>query len=253
MKALKKFGQNYLHDKNILRKILEEINPKEGETVVEIGPGLGALTEFLATSKANIHAVEIDTRVIENLKLKFPNINFILNDFLAIDLKIFETTSLRIVGNIPYNITSPIIFRCIENLNLVKDSVLLIQLEVAERIVAKPGTKEYGILSVIVQAFADVKICFKVSANVFTPKPKVESALVHFSFKEKYPHMKNKKDFIKVVKAAFGNRRKTLKNSLANSIFAGVDFGNSNIDLSLRAERLTVEDFISLSNLITKD
>lgn len=251
MKPLKKFGQNYLHDKNILKKIFQEIDPQEGETVVEIGPGKGALTGFLNSSKANIYAVEIDTRVIDDLKARFHKINFINKDFLKIGLNEFDFPPLRIIGNIPYNITSPIIFKCLENPELVKDAVLLMQLEVAERIIAAPRRKEYGILSVIVQAFADVKICFKVSPNVFTPKPKVESALVHFFFKEKFSQLKNKKIFIQIVKAAFGNRRKTLKNSFANSIFAGVNFMNSNIDLSLRAEQLTIEDFINLSNSIT--
>lgn len=250
MKSLKKFGQNYLHDKNILRKIFEEINPLEAETIIEIGPGKGALTDFLAGSPANIHAVEIDTRVMDELKIKFPTVGFTNEDFLKIDLGRFKAESLRLVGNIPYNITSPIIFKCLENLNLIHDCVLLMQLEVAERILAKPGTKEYGILSVIVQTFSDVSICFKVSPNVFIPKPKVHSALVHFYFKEKYSHLKNRAQFIKLVKAAFGNRRKTLKNSFANSIFAAVDFRNSGIDLSLRAEQLTVLDFITLSNSI---
>jgi 16S rRNA (adenine1518-N6/adenine1519-N6)-dimethyltransferase len=249
IKPIKHFGQNYLTDKNILRKIAEEINPDQDDNLVEIGPGTGALTEFLYEKNKNFTAVEIDTRVIEELKTRFPGINIIRDDFLDTDLTpLYEIRNkkLRIAGNIPYNITSPIVFKLIKSSNLVEDAVLLVQHEVALRMSADRGTKDYGIFSVLLKYFTEVKYCFKVSPNVFFPRPKVSSAVVHIYMKKDY--VKETDDmFIKIVKAAFGKRRKTLKNSLASSIFAEFDFKDSGIDLGKRAEELEVGDFIKLS------
>jgi len=128
----------------------------------------------------------------------------------------------------------------------------MVQYEVAKRMTAKKGTKDYGILAVLLQHFTNIKLCFKVSPNVFYPKPKVYSAVVHLYFKEDFYGDKNKKKFIMTVKAAFGNRRKTLKNSLSNSIFKEIDFSDSGIDLTLRAEQLDLNDFITLSNFAQK-
>ena len=175
VKPLKKFGQNYLLDKNILDKIISEINPHEDDNIIEIGPGTGSLTAKLIPKVNNLTAIEIDSRVIENLKVRFPSLNIIHQDFLKADLKEFASNKnkLRIVGNIPYNLTSPIIFSMIENIDIIDDSVLMVQYEVAKRMTAKKGTKDYGILSVLLNYFADIKLCFKVSPNVFYPKPKV--------------------------------------------------------------------------------
>ena len=138
----------------------------------------------------------------------------------------------------------------IENNSLVKDSVLMVQYEVAKRIKGKKGTKDYGILSVLLNYFAEVKFCFKVSPSSFYPKPNVDSAVIHLFFKEINITEEVKSAFIKVVKASFGNRRKTLKNSLSNSIFMNIDFKNSGIDLTKRAEQLDAEDFLKLSEFI---
>ena len=184
-KPLKKFGQNYLTDQNILCKIVEELNPKPGEDIIEIGPGTGSLTSKLAEKASSLTLVEIDTRVIEGLRIQYPQVNVIKGDFLDIQLNtLFKRNKLRIVGNIPYNLTSPILFKLIENSDIVSDAVLMVQLEVAKRMTASKGTKDYGILSVILKQFADLKIAFKVSPNVFYPKPKVYSAVVHLYFKE---------------------------------------------------------------------
>jgi 16S rRNA (adenine1518-N6/adenine1519-N6)-dimethyltransferase len=251
LKPLKKFGQNYLHDKNILLKIVDEINPQPTDNLIEIGPGQGSLTQELFRKTGSYTAVEIDTRVIEELREKFKGINLIHSDFLKLELNNFGTLTnpIRIAGNIPYNLTSPIIFLLLENRLIVKDAVLMIQLEVAQRIVSSIGTKDYGILSVILNAFADIKLCFKVSPNVFYPRPKVYSAVIHIYFH------RDKKDydellFKSVVKAAFNQRRKTLRNSLGNSIFADIIFDKCTIDLGLRAEQLTINDFIILTNFI---
>ena len=248
VKPLKKFGQNYLTDNNILNKIVSEIDPSENDCIIEIGPGTGSLTEKLVSKVKNLTAIEIDSRVIENLKTKFPLLNIIHKDFLKTDLTEFASSKkLRIVGNIPYNLTSPIIFSMIENIDLINDSVLMVQYEVAKRITAKKGTKDYGILSVLLNYFADVKLCFKVSPNVFYPKPKVYSSIIHIYFNKKVNASVDNNLFIKIVKASFGNRRKTLKNSLSNSIFGDLDFTGSGIDLSLRAEQLATEQFIELA------
>ncbi|MCA2004649.1 MAG: 16S rRNA (adenine(1518)-N(6)/adenine(1519)-N(6))-dimethyltransferase RsmA [Ignavibacterium sp.] len=246
VKPLKRLGQNFLKDKNILRKIYEFINPQEGERIIEIGPGEGALTEFLISSRAEVIAIEIDKRVIEHLQSSFPDIKIINQDFLEVDLTQFHASDLRIVGNIPYNITSPIIFKLIENHNLIRDAIFMVQYEVAKRMTAKKGSKDYGILSVLLSYFAETEFCFKVSPNVFYPKPKVFSAVVKIKFKKNIDESL-KKTFIQIVKAAFGNRRKTLKNSLSNSIFAQLNFSGCEVDLSLRAEQLDLSDFIKLA------
>jgi 16S rRNA (adenine1518-N6/adenine1519-N6)-dimethyltransferase len=253
LKPLKRFGQNYLKDPNILNKIVEEISPEEDDNIVEIGPGRGALTAKLLEKVSTITAVEIDKRVREELSEKFPKLNFISGDFLEYDLQALfsiRNKKLRVTGNIPYNITSPVLFKMIEHHNIIKDSVLMVQLEVAKRMKGKKGTKDYGILSLLLNFFADVKFCFKVSPASFYPKPNVDSAVVHLYFKELKIDEELKNNFIKIVKASFGNRRKILKNSLSNSIFSDIDFANSGIDLTKRAEQLDIDDFLKLADFI---
>ncbi|MFI5237335.1 MAG: 16S rRNA (adenine(1518)-N(6)/adenine(1519)-N(6))-dimethyltransferase RsmA, partial [Ignavibacteriales bacterium] len=206
----------------------------------------------LFSATENLIAVEIDNELTANLKEKFPQLHLINEDFLKTGLSKVSTDGkkLRIVGNIPYNITSPILFKLIENNELVKDAVFMVQLEVAKRMTAIKGVKDYGILAVVLKYFTDTKLCFKISPNVFYPKPKVFSALVHIHFNNITESIKEQKLFIAIVKAAFGNRRKTLKNSFSNSIFHEIDFSNSGIDLSLRAENLNVEDYMKLTKFI---
>lgn len=261
-KPKKRFGQNFLQDENILNKIVREINPQPDDEIVEIGPGYGALTQKFLSATKNLIAVEIDNELAESLTEKYPQLKLINEDFLETDLSKLTSSErkLRIVGNIPYNITSPILFKLIENNNLVKDAVFMVQLEVAKRMTADRGTKDYGILAVVLKYFSETKLCFKISPNVFFPKPKVFSALIHIHFIE----MKQSAEglnrdvrhfeelFIQIVKAAFGNRRKTLKNSFGNSIFHEIDFSNSGIDLSLRAENLGVDDFVILTKYVLK-
>jgi len=250
VKPLKRFGQNYLKDANILKKIVDEVNPKQGDNVLEIGPGRGALTDELLKRIDRISAVEIDNRVIEDLAERFPQLKIVEGDFLSLDLNEFTDANkkkLRVAGNIPYNLTSPILFKLIEKNELVNDAILMVQYEVAKRMTAQKGTKDYGILAVLLKYFTETKFCFKVSPNVFYPKPKVFSAVVHIIFKKSDFAKEEQKLFIKIVKAAFGKRRKTLNNSLSNSIFNKFDFSDSGIDLSLRAEQLDVMDFVTLT------
>ena len=248
----KRFGQNFLQDENILNKIVKEITPRMEDAIIEIGPGYGALTHKLLSATENLTAIEIDNGLIKDLKEKFPRLKLINEDFLETDLSNLtsQKNKLRIVGNIPYNITSPILFKLIKNNHLVKDAVFMVQLEVAKRMTAGRGTKDYGILAVVLKYFTETELCFKISPNVFYPKPKVYSALVHIHFKEMKQPEAEQNLFIEIVKAAFGNRRKILKNSLGNSIFHEIDFSNSGIDLSLRAENLNVDDFIKLTNYV---
>ncbi len=250
VKPLKRFGQNYLHDKNIIKKIVREINSQLDDTIVEIGPGRGALTELIYGKTENFIAVEIDTRVIADLQSKFPDLQLIQKDFLKVDLStIYESNKkkLRIIGNIPYNLTSSIIFKIIRNAELIEDAVLMVQNEVAKRMTAKKGSKDYGILTVLLNYFTDTQVCFKVSPNAFYPKPKVTSAVVHLHSKGLSISIEKREMFISIVKACFGNRRKTLKNSLGNSIFRELNFSDSDINLSLRAEQLDVKDFLVLT------
>ncbi len=251
-KPKKRFGQNFLQDENILNKIVKEINPQPENHIIEIGPGYGALTHKLLSSTDNLIAIEIDNELANNLKEKFPQLKLINEDFLETDLSILalQGEKLRIVGNIPYNITSPILFKLIENNALINDAVFMVQLEVAKRMTANKGSKDYGILAVILKYFTNTELCFKISPNVFFPKPKVYSALVHIHFKETTHSEEEQKFFISIVKAAFGNRRKTLKNSFSNSIFHEIDFSNSGIDLSLRAENLDVEHYLQLTQFV---
>jgi 16S rRNA (adenine1518-N6/adenine1519-N6)-dimethyltransferase len=255
IRPLKKFGQNYLKDQNILNKIVDEISPTKSDNILEIGPGTGSLTDKLVQKGISFSAVEIDKRVIEDLNKRFPSVQIIEKDFLELDLIELlrsETDKLRIVGNIPYYLTSQILFRMFENNSIIKDSVLMVQYEVARRMTAKPGIKDYGILAVLLTYFARVNIAFKVSPNVFYPKPKVESAVVHLIFNTIQHSNIFQKTFISIVKASFGNRRKMLRNSLSNSIFGEINFLNSGIDLSKRAEQLELDDFLLLTEYVLK-
>ena len=251
-KPKKRFGQNFLQDENILNKIVKEINPQPDDLIFEVGPGYGVLTQKLFSANQNLIAVEIDKELASKLKMSIPELNLINEDFLDTDITKLSTkgNKLRIVGNIPYNITSSILFKLIENNEMIDDAIFMVQYEVAKRMTANRGTKDYGILAVLLKYFTDTKLCFKISPNVFFPKPKVFSGLVHIYFIELKESKEFQRTFIQIVKAAFGNRRKTLKNSFSNSIFAANNFSESGIDLSLRAEQLEVSDFIKLTNTI---
>ncbi|MHB8930896.1 MAG: 16S rRNA (adenine(1518)-N(6)/adenine(1519)-N(6))-dimethyltransferase RsmA [Melioribacteraceae bacterium] len=250
---LKRFGQNYLVDKNIILKIVSEFAPGTNDVVIEIGPGTGSLTAELNSKVKKLYAVEIDKRVVESLALSFPSAHVINHDFIKLDLNKFsDEKPLRIIGNIPYNITSPILFKLIENRPLIKDAMMMVQLEVAKRITAEEKSDDYGILGVLLNFFADTKICFKIPPTVFYPKPKVDSAIIHLDFSKELPLDLDFKLFIQVVKAAFGNRRKKLKNSLGNSIFADVKIDSDEFDTSRRAEELTIIEFVDLTRIIQR-
>ena len=250
LKPLKHFGQNFLVDENIIKKIISTFKPKSDDEIIEIGPGQGALTKYLIDICENYKAIEIDTRAAERLSNEFTNINLINEDFLKIDLKKIIDKKARITGNIPYNITSPILFKLMENRSIIKDSFLMVQYEVAKRLNSKVGTKDYGILAVLLQNFAEIKLCFKVPPTVFVPQPRVDSAIISLKWREQEINY-DENIFKKLVKSSFSKRRKTLKNSLKNSIFEKCDFSDI-VDTKIRAERLSINDFIKMTEYYSK-
>jgi 16S rRNA (adenine1518-N6/adenine1519-N6)-dimethyltransferase len=244
----KSLGQNYLIDENICRKIVNSFDIKKFDHVIEIGPGQGAITKFIEQETKNLAVIELDSKNCEILESKFPGLKIINEDFLKTDLIKFSSgNKLRIIGNIPYNITSEIIFKLIDNRSIIKDAQLMLQDEVAKRLTAKPNSKEYGIPSVFVQVFSKPKLLFKVPGSCFYPRPNVDSRIIHFDFSKSIENIISNAVFFKrFVKSAFSSRRKTLKNSLGamNLDLAKIDF-----DFGRRAESLTVDEFINLSNL----
>jgi 16S rRNA (adenine1518-N6/adenine1519-N6)-dimethyltransferase len=255
IRPLKRFGQNYLTDKNIVEKIVSNFNPEKDQSIVEIGPGTGALTRKIYEKIGPYTVVEIDARVIENLRNEFPGLNVIHQDFLEIELEklLLSNNKIRIIGNIPYNITSSILFKLFYNRQHIDDAMLMVQYEVAKRMTAKKGSKDYGILSVLLNYFTNTELCFKISPNVFYPKPNVWSAIVHIKFDKETNSAIKDIDFIKVVKASFGNRRKTLKNSLNNSIFNKSINDVNSVLLNKRAEELSIDHFIELTKLLKEN
>ncbi|MDD5360621.1 MAG: 16S rRNA (adenine(1518)-N(6)/adenine(1519)-N(6))-dimethyltransferase RsmA [Ignavibacteria bacterium] len=253
----KRFGQNFLVDDNISRKIVSSLNADKNDLIIEIGPGLGALTKFLINDYPEYRAVEIDKSSVDNLIYKFGDkLNIICSDFLEFDLDSYAAenkSKIKVIGNIPYNITSGILFKLLESMESVDSAVLMVQKEVAERLVASSSdTKKYGILAVQFQAFSDIKMLFSVPRTAFFPKPDVTSAVIKISFKKNKYDVDNITIFRNLVRNAFSKRRKTLKNSLkdyfdSNNIICS-DF---NLDFSRRAETLSVQEFVVLSNEIS--
>ena len=253
VKPKKSLGQHFLTDKNIAKKITESLKPLT-KNVLEIGPGTGILTSFLLKKKYNLILVEIDfesvTYLINNLLVDEKII--VKQDFLKLDLQtIFSGNNFSIIGNFPYNISSQILFKIIENKQFVSDMCGMFQLEVAKRICEKPGTKVYGILSVLTQAFFETNFLFTVSKNIFYPVPNVESAVISLKRKENFHLNCNESLFFRVVKLCFQQRRKKIRNglktlNLSNNLREDAIFDK-------RPEQLSVNDFINLSCSIEKD
>ena len=248
--AKKKWGQNFLVDNNLLEKIINNVKIDSNENVLEIGPGQGALSEKLVGICNKLHMVEIDRDLIAILKQhnKLSQAEIINQDILKIDLPTLDIENPVVVGNIPYNITSPIVFWLIKYLASWNRAYLMVQKELAQRLTAKIGTKDYSRLTVMTSLYFDIKICFLISPNVFLPKPKVQSAFIEIIKKEDSSHHDiNLKSFDQVVRMAFNQRRKMLRNSLSS---INIDIKNCGIDFTERPEQLSVEDFIQISNNI---
>lgn len=244
VRAKKHLGQHFLKDQNIARKITESLLPVTTE-VLEIGPGMGVLTRHLFKDKRfSVRAIDIDKESIEYLHSELPEYKerIVSGDFLKTDISAYYQTPFSVIGNLPYNISSQIFFRIIENRNLVTQVVCMIQKEVAERISARHGNKTYGILSVFLQAFYDIEYLFTVSENVFDPPPKVKSAVIRLIRNQRETLGCNERLFFNLVKAGFNQRRKTMRNSIRQVVPPGF---NSEC-LNLRPEQLSVDDFIRL-------
>lgn len=254
VRAKKHLGQHFLTDKNICAKIAAQFRHHDGcNNVLEVGPGMGALTEYLLQDpQSNVSVVEIDRDSIAYLNENFKALNgkIFETDFLRTDLTtLMGTEKFAVVGNFPYNISSQIMFKCLEYRNQIPEIMGMFQKEVALRIAEKPGSKTYGILSVLIQAFYDIEYCFTVDEHVFNPPPKVKSGVIRCTRNERGALPCNEKLFIQVVKAGFNQRRKTLRNSL-KSIIANRPFEHE--FLTLRPEVLSVEQFVELTQAIEK-
>lgn len=241
----KYLGQHFLNDKRIALRIVDSLKAVDCHYILEIGPGMGVLTGTLFQRfRDRFFAIEVDGESVDYLKRTLPGLNIIEGDFLELDVTGRFNGNLAIIGNLPYNISSQIFFRIIENRNGVKEVVAMVQREVAQRIAEKPGSRTYGILSVLLQAFYDIEYLFTVSEGCFTPPPKVKSAVIRLRRNGVAELRCGYNLFEKVVKAAFNQRRKTLRNSI-RAAFNGVEiadrFGTK------RAEQLSVADFVELA------
>ena len=244
----KRWGQNFLVDRNLLEKIVRTIDPKESDSILEIGPGEGALTELIFPKVKEMVAIEIDPMLIEHLKNResLKGLNIVHGDVLLQDIENLPVKNLvRVIGNIPYNITSPIIFWLIEQLHFWDDAFIMMQKEVAERLSAVVGTKAYGRFTVVVGAYLNMEYCFTIPPDVFIPKPKVDSAIIRFTKKENALISDEKyMRFNKLVSTAFSQRRKMLRNTLKGwEIHPDLQ---EQINFTRRPETLTIEEFVSL-------
>jgi 16S rRNA (adenine1518-N6/adenine1519-N6)-dimethyltransferase len=251
VKAKKSLGQHFLKDQNIARKIVSSLKAEDTADVLEIGPGMGVLTRYLIENgQYKTRVVEIDHESIAYLRQHYPGLegNIIAGDFLELDISGLFKDKFAIIGNFPYNISSQIFFKVLECRNQVTEVVGMVQKEVAERIAARPGSKTYGILSVLLQAFYRIEYLFTVSEHVFAPPPKVKSAVIRFTRNSTISLGCNEKLFFTVVKTAFNQRRKTLHNSLKPLMKIAVPHEI----MQKRPEQLGVNEFIELTNLVER-
>ena len=251
VKAKKKLGQHFLKDLTIASRIAETLKFDTYKKVLEIGSGMGVLTQYLPFKKGNINLIEIDTDSVEYLRNKYPlnHQNIIEGDFLKYDINsIFNNEHFAIIGNFPYNISTQIVFKTLEHRDQIPFFSGMFQKEVAERICEPPGTKKYGILSVLAQLFYTATYEFTVPPNVFNPPPKVDSGVLTLKRKENYTLSCNEKLLFKIVKMSFQQRRKTIRNSLKTLQLPENITEDSIFDL--RPEKLSGDDFIALTQKI---
>ena len=244
VRAKKHLGQHFLNDSRIAFDITDLLS-KNTKNVVEIGPGMGVLTQFLVKKDYTTQVVEIDSESVFYLRLNYPNLNIYEGDFLQLDLKKEYPFNFSLIGNFPYNISSQILFKAFENRDQIPEIIGMFQKEVAERIVCKKG-KQRGILSVFLQAFYDIEYCFTVNEDVFIPPPKVKSGVIKLLRNNRKELSVDENKFKQIVKAAFNQRRKTLRNALKP--FRLIHEKEIADLLPLRAEQLSVDDFINLTN-----
>lgn len=250
--AKKRFGQNFLTDQAIIASLIEEINPKYDEVIVEIGPGFGALTKPLLAKINHINVVEIDRDIVTWMQNEYSKNSLTIHNIDALKFNFWTLgESIRVVGNLPYNISTPILFHLIDNLACIIDMHFMLQKEVVERMVAEPSTPAYGRLSVMLQYHLQMEYLITVPPESFDPAPKVESAFVRCVPYNIKPFVaKDEALFSKVVLAAFGQRRKTIRNTLKDFLNDD-DFIRLNLDPQLRAENLSTQEFVAISNYIS--
>jgi 16S rRNA (adenine1518-N6/adenine1519-N6)-dimethyltransferase len=254
VKAKKHLGQHFLRDENIAEKIANSLSLKGYDKVLEIGPGMGVLTKYLLQKDVTTYVIEIDSESVEYLQANFLNLapRIIEKNFLKFDLnEVFKESQFAIIGNFPYNISTQIVFKTLEMRDQIPEFSGMFQKEVAQRICEKEGSKAYGILSVLTQAFYNAEYLFTVPPSVFNPPPKVDSGVLRLTRKENFDLPCDEKLFFRVVKTAFQQRRKTLRNSLKT--FNLSDNLKANVIFGKRPEQLSVDSFIELTQLIEKD
>ena len=254
MRAKKKFGQNFLVDRYFISKIIKEINPKEGNNILEIGPGKGAITEPVLKKINHISVVEIDPDMIKILKHKITpkKISILAEDVLGINDEFFKKFN-KIIGNLPYYIATEIILKLTKIYSSPSELYFMVQKEVAERITAKPSNKSFGRLSVILQYYFDTELLFEIPPEAFSPQPKITSAFIRLIRKKRAgPKVIDKDSFEQIVKVAFSQKRKTIKNNFKNILF-DKDFFNLEISPKIRSEALTIDQFIKLENYVTQN
>ena len=249
VRAKKHLGQHFLKDLNIAQDIAESLTGHgDYKGVLEIGPGMGVLTQFLIDKEFKLKVVEIDKESVKYLNEKYPKLEVIDGDFLEMDSRSFFESNYAIIGNFPYNISSQIFFKALENRNQIPEIVGMVQKEVGQRLASGPGNKDYGILSVLLQAFYSVEYLFTVPEHVFKPEPKVKSGVIRLCRNTRQSLECDERLFFVVVKQAFQMRRKTLRNAL-KSLNLPTEYA-SNAIFDKRAEQLAVEDFIKLTKEI---
>ena len=251
----KRFGQHFLHDVSVIQHILEIINPLAGQSLVEIGPGLGALTRPLLERTGYLQVVELDRDVIPRLQQNcrgLGELQIYQADVLTLDFSSLRRDSqrLRVVGNLPYNISTPLLFHLLDQAEQIQDMHFMLQKEVVERMVAGPNEAAYGRLSVMLQYRCRADFLFVVGAEAFSPSPKVESAMVRLvPYREAPIQVDDEVRFSELVRRAFGQRRKTLRNSLG-TLLSATDMAAVGVDPSARPQTLSLADFAALSNYV---
>lgn len=254
VRAKKALGQHFLTDQSIAKTIVRSLTEGGVPDVLEIGPGMGVLTQYLLQREdINLKLVELDGESVAYLLTHFPNMQGKLYeaDYLRLDIHRLFPGPYRVIGNFPYNISSQIFFKILDDKDRVGEVVCMIQKEVAERIAEKPGTKTYGILSVLLQAWYDIEYIITVGSGAFAPPPKVQSAVIRLRRNGRESLGCDEKLFKQVVKTAFNQRRKTLRNALKPLLPEGFDSSNEVFDL--RAEKLSVEDYVALTQMIAQN
>ncbi len=250
-RARKRFGQNFLHDPAIIQRIVDVINPQLHDNIIEIGPGKGAITKLLLERVEKLEVIEIDRDLANALTSNIGSKEHLTiheTDALNLDLSKFNLSDLRIVGNLPYNISTPLLFHLLTYKECIKDMIFMLQKEVVDRICAEPGNKKYGRLTVMLQCYCDVESLFVIKPGAFNPSPKVDSAIVKLTPLDKPRYELYDHESLKIiVREAFSQRRKTIRNAL-KIFMSEEDIKELNIAPEIRAENLQIYEFISLAN-----